>query len=146
MKVLSEPLTLSAPESTSSDLTLDLASHQGLGGISQEDTASVHDPQQVSQDAKKQGSVFSVFSSTFLTIFLAEIGDKTQITTLLMSAESHSPWVVFAGAGTALVATSLIGVLLGQWLASRVSQKTLEKAAAVTLLIISATLFWDVLH
>ncbi|MCT7952617.1 TMEM165/GDT1 family protein [Ancylothrix sp. C2] len=87
----------------------------------------------------------SVFGSTFLTIFLAELGDKTQVTTLLMSAESHAPWMVFAGAGTALVATSLIGVLLGQWLAKWVSPKTLETGAGITMLIISALVFVDVL-
>ncbi|WP_347239583.1 TMEM165/GDT1 family protein [Microcoleus sp. FACHB-68] len=88
----------------------------------------------------------SVFWSTFITIFLAELGDKTQVTTLLMSAESHSPWLVFAGAGTALVATSLVGVLLGQWLAKRLSPKTLETSAGVSMLLISALLFWDVLR
>ncbi len=87
-----------------------------------------------------------VFLSTFLTIFLAELGDKTQVTTLLMAAESHQPWVVFAGAGTALVATSLIGVWLGCWLAKRVSAQTLEKAAGVLLLLIAAQLCWEVIH
>lgn len=87
-----------------------------------------------------------IFFSTFITIFLAELGDKTQVTTLLMSAESQSPWIVFAGAGTALLATSLIGVLLGHWLSKRVSQRTLEVSAAFMLLIISALLLWDVVH
>jgi Ca2+/H+ antiporter, TMEM165/GDT1 family len=95
--------------------------------------------------AEKNLSV-SVFGSTFLTIFLAELGDKTQVTTLLMSAESHSPWMVFAGAGTALVATSLIGVLLGQWLAKWLSPKTLETGAGVTMLIISALVFLDLMR
>ncbi|HEY9647357.1 MAG TPA: TMEM165/GDT1 family protein [Chroococcidiopsis sp.] len=87
-----------------------------------------------------------IFLSTFVTIFLAEIGDKTQMTTLLMSASSQSPWVVFAGAGTALVATSLIGVLLGRWLPTRVSSRNLETAAAVMMLVISVMLLWDVAH
>ncbi|HEY9627645.1 MAG TPA: TMEM165/GDT1 family protein [Coleofasciculaceae cyanobacterium] len=86
-----------------------------------------------------------VFASTFLTIFLAELGDKTQLTTLLMSAESQSPWTVFAGAGAALILTSLLGVLVGSWLAKRISAKTLEKAAAVMLLVIAALLIWDVI-
>jgi putative Ca2+/H+ antiporter (TMEM165/GDT1 family) len=73
------------------------------------------------------------------------MGDKTQITTLLMTAQSHNPWVVFFGAGTALVTTSLLGVLLGQWLATRVAPKTIEKAAGVSLLLIAATLVWDIL-
>ncbi|HLO51833.1 MAG TPA: TMEM165/GDT1 family protein [Kamptonema sp.] len=89
---------------------------------------------------------WAIFASTFVTIFLAEIGDKTQLTVLLMAAQSHSPWIVFVGAGSALVATSLLGVLLGQWLATRIAPKTLEKAAGVSLLLISAMLLWDVLH
>ena len=87
-----------------------------------------------------------VFTSTFLTIFLAELGDKTQVTTLLMSAESQSPWIVFAGAGAALILTSFLGVWLGSWLAKRVSAKTLEKAAGVMLLLIAALLVWDVVQ
>lgn len=94
----------------------------------------------------KQHPAIQVFLSTFFTIFLAELGDKTQVTTLLMAAESHQPWIVFAGAGTALVATSLIGVWLGCWLAKRVSAQTLEKAAGVLLLLIAAQLCWEVIH
>lgn len=87
-----------------------------------------------------------IFFSTFITIFLAELGDKTQLTTLLMSAESNSPWIVFLGAGSALVATSLIGVGVGHWLSKRVSAKTLETAAAVLLMLISVWLLWDVMQ
>lgn len=89
---------------------------------------------------------WTIFGSTFLTIFLAEIGDKTQLATLLMSAESHAPWVVFAGAASALVTTSLLGVLVGQWLATRLSPRTLEIAMAVLLLVISALLLGDVVQ
>ncbi|HEY9876710.1 MAG TPA: TMEM165/GDT1 family protein [Candidatus Obscuribacterales bacterium] len=104
-------------------------------------------PQQQKQPAKlKQPGAWSVFSSTFLTIFLAEMGDKTQLATLLMSAESQSPWVVFAGASAALIATSLLGVLLGRWLARCLSPKTLEISAAALLLFISVLLLWDVVN
>jgi Ca2+/H+ antiporter, TMEM165/GDT1 family len=88
---------------------------------------------------------WAIFASTFATIFFAEIGDKTQIAILLMTAESHNPWVVFAGAGSALIATSLLGVLLGRWLASRIAPRTLERAAGGILLAISAILLWEVL-
>lgn len=87
-----------------------------------------------------------VFSSTFLSIFLAEIGDKTQLSTLLMSAESQSPGVVFLGAAAALITTSLLGVLLGQWLANRLTPKTLNTAAGISLLLVSAMLLWDVMQ
>lgn len=87
-----------------------------------------------------------VFTSTFFTIFLAELGDKTQVTTLLMAAESHSPWIVFAGAGAALVATSAIGVCLGCWLAKRVAPRVLERSVGILLLGISALLILDVVR
>jgi len=87
---------------------------------------------------------WQVFVSTFLTIFLAEMGDKTQIATLLMTAQSHAPWMIFLGASTALVATSLLGVLLGRWLSSRLSPQTLDRAAAIMLLSVAGMLLWEV--
>lgn len=89
---------------------------------------------------------WTIFSSTFFTIFLAEMGDKTQLATLLMSAESQSPWIVFAGAAVALISTSLLGVIIGHWLASRLSPKTLETMAGILLLFISVGLLWDVVN
>ncbi len=93
----------------------------------------------------RQGAL-AVFGSTFLTIFLSEMGDKTQVATLLMSAESQSPWLVFAGASSALVATSLLGCLLGRWLANRVSPQMLKTAAGVSLLFIAVQLLWEITH
>nr|WP_232225308.1 TMEM165/GDT1 family protein [Dactylococcopsis salina] len=81
-----------------------------------------------------------------MTIFLAEIGDKTQLATLLISAESQSPFVVFLGAALALIATSLIGVLLGQWLAKRLSPQRLEIIVATLLLVIAILLLGDVVE
>ncbi|MGL5034941.1 MAG: TMEM165/GDT1 family protein [Microcystaceae cyanobacterium] len=87
----------------------------------------------------------SVFFSTFLTIFFAEMGDKTQLSTLLISAESRSPWVVFAGSALALVATSLLGVSIGYWIARRLSPKILNFSVALLLLFITGLLIGDVL-
>jgi putative Ca2+/H+ antiporter (TMEM165/GDT1 family) len=91
-------------------------------------------------------SEWGIFASTFVTIFLAELGDKTQVTTLLISAGSRSPWIVFAGAAAALVLTSLIGVLLGRWLATRISPRCLETAVSGLFLLIAVMLLWDVVH
>ncbi|CDN11423.1 protein of unknown function UPF0016 [Richelia intracellularis] len=85
-----------------------------------------------------------VFGTTFLTIFLAEIGDKTQLSTLLISAESHKPWMVFCGSAMALLTTSLLGVLVGSWMASKLSPKTINMAAGGMLLLISLMLICDV--
>ncbi|QIZ71731.1 TMEM165/GDT1 family protein [Oxynema aestuarii] len=95
---------------------------------------------------ESNAGAWAVFASTFITIFFAEFGDKTQLATLLIAAESHSPWIVFIGAGSALVATSLLGVLVGRWLARRVSPKTIEKSAGIVLLLLAASLFWDILR
>ena len=82
--------------------------------------------------------------STFVTIYLPALGDKTQVTTMLMSAESKAPVVVFLGAGLALISTSLIGVLLGQWLSNRVSEETLDVCAGILLVLISIGLVGDI--
>ena len=87
-----------------------------------------------------------VFFSTFTTIFLAEMGDKTQISTLLISAESHSPWVVFTGSALALITTSLLGVAIGYWIARRLSPQILDFCVALLLLFISGLLMGDVVQ
>lgn len=95
--------------------------------------------------ASNETSAFwGVFLSTFVTILLAELGDKTQLATLLLSAQSQAPWIVFLGAGLALVSTSLIGVLLGQWLSKRVSEETLDICAGILLLLITIGLVGDI--
>ena len=96
-------------------------------------------------DSQKSG-VWTTFFSTFITIFLAEMGDKTQLATLLLSAQSGSPWIVFIGAGSALIATSLVGVLLGRYLAKVLSPKTLDIAAGMLLMVISILLLGDVVQ
>lgn len=101
-------------------------------------------PSPADAPAKPQAwNFWAVFSSTFLTIFLAEMGDKTQLATLLMSAESQSPWIVFAGAAAALMATSLLGVLIGYWIARRLPPKSLDLTVALLLLFIAALLIGD---
>lgn len=90
-------------------------------------------------------SFWGVFSSTFLTILFAEMGDKTQLATLLLSAQSTSPWIVFIGAALALIATSLVGVLLGYWLSKRLTPKILDLSLSVLLLLVAGTLIMDVL-
>ena len=93
----------------------------------------------------KSWSFWAVFTSTFATIFLAEMGDKTQIVTLLMTAESQSPWLVFIGAAAALITTSLLGVLIGYWLSKKLNPKVLDLSIAVLLLFITAWLISDII-
>lgn len=102
-------------------------------------------PLKTPQLTEAKSAFWGVFISTFVTIFLAELGDKTQVATLLISAESHKPLTVFIGAALALISTSLVGVLLGQWLAQKISPETLDTLAGILLLIISVGLVADVI-
>jgi putative Ca2+/H+ antiporter (TMEM165/GDT1 family) len=77
------------------------------------------------------GSWLAVFLSTATTVFLAELGDKTQLAALLLSAESGRPGVVFVGASLALICSSLVGVLLGRWLSTVMAPEQLERAAGL---------------
>ena len=92
---------------------------------------------------KAQSNFWLVFNSTFITIFLAEMGDKTQLVTLLMSAESQSPVIVFIGSALALIATSLIGVSIGYWLSKKLAPETLDLSVAILLMFITAWLVRD---
>jgi putative Ca2+/H+ antiporter (TMEM165/GDT1 family) len=51
--------------------------------------------------------------STFVAVFLAELGDKTQLSTMMLAASKKTPWSVFLGSAMALVLSSFIGVLVG---------------------------------
>lgn len=79
------------------------------------------------------GSWAGVFLTTATTVFLAELGDKTQLAALLLSAESGRPVVVFLGASLALVCSSLVGVLLGRWLSRVMGEQQLERAAGLVM-------------
>jgi putative Ca2+/H+ antiporter (TMEM165/GDT1 family) len=105
----------------------------------------IEKPETIAPEAAN-AQAWKVFGSTFITIFLAELGDKTQLSTLLISAEFHAPWTVFAGAATALITTSLLGVLVGRWLCRWLSPKTLDTAAGVMLALIAVWLLWDALY
>jgi putative Ca2+/H+ antiporter (TMEM165/GDT1 family) len=69
----------------------------------------------------------NMFLTTFVTIFLAELGDKTQLATLLFAAnKEYSKLTIFLGAALALVATSAIGVLVGAVVGNYVPEKVLK--------------------
>lgn len=73
---------------------------------------------------------WKIFASTFTAIFLAEMGDKTQLATMTLAA-GHSRWTIFAGAAAALVATSAIGVLVGGGLSRVIPPLWIQRAAGL---------------
>ena len=86
----------------------------------------------------------SVFFTTFTTIFIAELGDKTQIATLMLSAESGKPIIVFVGSSIALISSSLVGVLIGKWISNKISPNKFAFFTGLLMIIISIFLGYDI--
>ena len=73
-----------------------------------------------------------LFATVFVTIFVAELGDKTQLATLLYASEVHNPKLtVFVAAALALVLTSAIGVLAGGLVSEYLSPRVLSWVAGL---------------
>lgn len=71
-----------------------------------------------------------ILATVFFTVFVAELGDKTQLATMLFAADKDvSKWTVFAGAALALVATSAMGVLAGSAISGFMSPRQLQLVA-----------------
>ena len=79
---------------------------------------------------------WKLFASTFGLVFLAEMGDRTQIATMFLASGASSRWAVFAGSALALVATSAIAVLAGDIVTRYVPPVWLKRAAGVACIII----------
>jgi putative Ca2+/H+ antiporter (TMEM165/GDT1 family) len=85
-----------------------------------------------------------LFATVFGTVFLAELGDKTQLATLLFAArEDTNRVLVFAAASAALVATSALGVLAGGAVASWLDTRYLAWAAGAGFIVIGVWTIWN---
>ena len=98
------------------------------------------------KDDEIEKSFFSIFLTTFTTIFIAELGDKTQIATLMLSAESGKPIIVFIGSSLALISSSVVGVLIGKWLSSIISPIKFALITGVLMIIISFILGYETIN
>lgn len=81
---------------------------------------------------------FKLFWSTFAMIFIAEMGDKTQLATLSLAAGANSRWAVFAGAALGLVLTSVLAVLCGDWVSRCVPGVWVRRGAGVIFVVLGA--------
>jgi putative Ca2+/H+ antiporter (TMEM165/GDT1 family) len=84
---------------------------------------------------------WKLFAVTFVSIFVAEIGDKTQLATMAFSAESKRPWLVFAAASLALVAAAGAGAALGGALARWVPEAWIRRGAAALFVAVGIWMF-----
>ena len=79
---------------------------------------------------------WKLFFASFATIFVAELGDKTQIAAFSLTAEGHKPWVVFVGASAALICVTAIGVGIGSVAGKYIPELYIKRAAAVIFILL----------
>lgn len=79
---------------------------------------------------------WKIFGTAFLTLFLAELGDKTQLAVITMTAKTDNKLSVFLGASVALVVVTLLGVLVGGVLTQFVPAEWLQRIVALAFIVI----------
>ena len=84
--------------------------------------------------------MLALLGSTFITVFLAELGDKTQLAIVSISGTTSRPGAVFAGSATALVLASMVGAAAGGSLSSLIPPDALQLLASVGFLILGSRL------
>ena len=84
--------------------------------------------------------VLTLLFTTFVTVFLAEMGDKTQLTTITLSSTTNKPVAVFIGSSIALILATLLGALAGGSIAKLVPAFLLKLLSGLVFLIIGISL------
>ena len=85
---------------------------------------------------------WKIFGSAFLTLLLAELGDKTQLAVITMTASTESKLSVFIGASFALVVVTGLGVLIGGVLSAWIPTEWLQRIVAVAFIAIGALMLF----
>lgn len=97
------------------------------------------------QSATLRRRDWAAFSSTFVLIFLAELGDKTQLASISLASKSTSPWMVFLGASLALTTVTALGVLFGQGISRLVPDRILRLLSAAAFIVLGVLIWFGVL-
>lgn len=84
-----------------------------------------------------------ILLTTFGVIFLAEMGDKTQLAAMTMSAQTKRPWAVFIGAALALTVVSAIGVVAGGVIGNYVPLLWVKRVAAASFIVIGVLILLE---
>ena len=84
--------------------------------------------------------IITLLFTTFVTVFLAEMGDKTQLTTITLSSTTNKPLAVFIGSSVALILATLLGALAGGSIANLIPAFLLKLLSGIVFLIIGIKL------
>jgi putative Ca2+/H+ antiporter (TMEM165/GDT1 family) len=85
---------------------------------------------------------FQLFLVSFATVFVSELGDKSQLAAIALGGSSPSPKAVFLGSASALLLASLLGVLLGESTALLLPEKIVKGVAAIGFGLLAVRLLW----
>ena len=88
--------------------------------------------------------LLTLLFTTFITVFLAELGDKTQLTTITLSSTTNKPLAVFIGSSTALILATLLGALAGSSIANLIPAFILKLLSGIVFLFIGANLLLQI--
>lgn len=83
------------------------------------------------------------FWITLGTLFLAELGDKTQLAVITLTAKTKEPWLVFFGAALALVTVTLLGVVIGEALVRVIPISIIKKISAAAFIVLGVLMFFN---
>ena len=84
--------------------------------------------------------LLTLLLTTFITVFLAEMGDKTQLTTITLSSTTNKPFAVFIGSSLALILATLLGALAGSSIANLIPAFILKLLSGIVFLVIGINL------
>lgn len=84
----------------------------------------------------------SLFLSTFLLIFLAELGDKTQLATVMLSAKEKAPVTIFLAAMAGFALSTFLAVFLGMIVEKFLPKEIIEKTAALGFIVVGFLLLF----
>jgi putative Ca2+/H+ antiporter (TMEM165/GDT1 family) len=85
---------------------------------------------------------WQLFGISFITVFMAEIGDKSQLAAIALGGSSKSPRAVFFGSITALILASFLGVIAGGGVAQLLPARLLKGIAAIGFALMALRLLW----
>ncbi len=84
--------------------------------------------------------LLTLLFTTFVTVFLAEMGDKTQLTTITLSSSTNKPLAVFLGSSIALIIATLLGALAGGSIANLIPAFILKLLSGIVFLFLGMNL------
>jgi putative Ca2+/H+ antiporter (TMEM165/GDT1 family) len=85
---------------------------------------------------------WKIFWTAFVTLFVAELGDKTQLAVIAMTAKTKALVSIFLGASLALVTVTLLGVLVGGFLTEYIPTEWLQRVVAAIFIIVGVLMLF----